>query len=111
MPNRKGPLKVDDPLGIVALLPIEDYATMIQDLEQSIKQANHQIQIAKTLRKLAHLKNGGELCSTCNGILVFRYGNAYSDHFWAQCENCKQTNLKRAAEWSDNPEEWPEQSK
>jgi uncharacterized protein with PIN domain len=82
---KKKEAALNDILETGPLLTLEDYATKIKHMEQSIKETNHQIQIAKTLRKLAHLKNGGELCSTCNGILVFRYGNAYSDHFWAQC--------------------------
>lgn len=87
----------------------EPYLDKIKRLEQSIKDAKHQIQIIKTERKLEHLKVGGELCSTCNGLLVFKYGNAYADRFWAQCEDCKQTVGRKEAGWPDNPDEWPKE--
>jgi uncharacterized protein with PIN domain len=88
---------------------LEMHLDKIKRLEQLIRETKHEIQIIKTERKLEHLKGGGELCSTCNGVLVFRYGDTYADHFWAQCEDCKQTNFRKEAGWTDNPDEWPKE--
>jgi uncharacterized protein with PIN domain len=89
------------------MIEIESHLDKIRRLELIIKESKHEIQIVKTERKLEHLRKGGELCSTCNGLLIFRYGAVYSDHFWAQCEDCKQTVSRKEAGWTDNPDEWP----
>ena len=83
------------------------YQRQIKEAEAQIIHLKHKIQILKTKRKLEHLENGGELCSTCNGLLIFKHGNTFSEHFWAQCEDCKQTSMKKMSDWPDNPEEWP----
>jgi len=86
------------------------YLLQIKQAQEQIKTLKHKIQILKTKRKLEHLENGGELCGTCNGCLIFAYGDTFSDYFHATCEDCKQTNFARHADWTDNPKEWPKES-
>ena len=83
-----------------------DYAKEIEELEMSIKVAQQKIQILKTKRKLEVLEDGGQLCSTCNGVFLFSYGNRFSKYYWAECEDCHQRNYHKKPEWSDDPAEW-----
>jgi hypothetical protein len=85
-----------------------DYISEIKKAQEQIINLKHQIQILKTKRKLMILEKGGELCSTCNGVLIFSYGNTFSPYFSAQCEDCKQQNEKYPPGCSGKPvEEWP----
>jgi hypothetical protein len=82
----------------------------INQAQDQIINLKHQIQILKTKRKLVVLEQGGELCSTCNGVLIFSYGNAFSKHFSAQCEDCKQEGQRVPSNCRDKPvEEWPKE--
>jgi len=108
MSNKRKPLKDDEYEGERDYRQEDRYNKQIAELELSIKRAHHQIQVLKTRRKLQVLEDGGQLCSTCNGIMEYAYGNPFSKFFHARCEDCKQTNFHKLGRWSEDPAEWPE---